>query len=281
MTAARQRLDLLLVERGLFASREKARAAVMAGQVRVDGQPVDKPGRMVDPRSRIEVTARMPYVSRGGLKLEKAIHSFQLDFTGRVVLDVGASHGGFTDCALQHGARLVIAVDVGYGQMAWKLREDPRVVLLERTNIRYLGPQDLPCLADIAVVDVSFISLEKVLPRLQELITGDALGVALIKPQFEAGREKVGKKGVVRDPAVHREVITAVCRVIKNLGWGVRGLDFSPIKGPEGNIEFLVCFDRSVPDQVDLSSTIPAVVARAHAELDAGNRVSPPTGGFD
>ncbi len=273
MTGARQRLDLLLVERGLFASREKARAAVMAGQVRVDGKPVDKPGRLVDSRCRIEVTGHMPYVSRGGLKLEKAIKSFNLDFQGRVVLDVGASHGGFTDCALQHGARLVIAVDVGYGQMAWKLRCDPRVVLLERTNIRYLQAQDLPCLADMAVVDVSFISLEKVLPRLQELTTGDALGVALVKPQFEAGREKVGKKGVVRDPAVHREVIAAVCRVIKGLGWGVRGLDFSPIKGPQGNIEFLVCFDRGAPDQVELLSTIPAVVARAHAELDAGNGI--------
>ncbi|SHF29234.1 23S rRNA (cytidine1920-2'-O)/16S rRNA (cytidine1409-2'-O)-methyltransferase [Desulfofundulus australicus DSM 11792] len=271
MTIARQRLDMLLVERGLFPSREKARAAIMAGQVRVDGQTVDKPGRMVNPASWIEVTGRMPYVSRGGLKLEKAIHSFQLDFTGRVVLDVGASHGGFTDCALQHGARLVIAVDVGYGQMAWKLRNDPRVVLFERTNIRHLKKSDLPCLADIAVVDVSFISLEKVLPVLQELTTGSALGVALIKPQFEAGREKVGKKGVVRDPGVHQEVISAVCRVINNLGWGVRGLDYSPIKGPEGNIEFLVCFDKNGPDRVDIPLTIPLVVARAHAELNGGS----------
>ncbi|MGB9802659.1 TlyA family RNA methyltransferase [Desulfofundulus sp.] len=270
MTVTRQRLDLLLVERGIFTSREKARAAVMAGQVMVDGRPVDKPGRLVDSRSQIEVTGRMPYVSRGGLKLERAIRSFQLDFTGRVVLDVGASHGGFTDCALQHGARLVIAVDVGYGQMAWRLRCDPRVVLLERTNIRYVRPQDIPCPADIAVIDVSFISLAKVLPKVKELTTPNAFGVALIKPQFEAGREKVGKKGVVRDPVVHREVITAVCRVIKSLGWGIRGLDFSPVKGPEGNIEFLVCFDRVAPDQVDLSSAIPAVVEKAHAELDAG-----------
>lgn len=273
MTGGKRRLDLWLVERGLFESREKARVAIMAGQVRVDGQPVDKPGRLVSPAAKIEVVGFFPYVSRGGLKLEKAIRSFNLDFRDKVVLDVGASTGGFTDCALQHGARLVIAVDVGYGQLAWKLRRDPRVVLFERTNIRHLRAEELPCLADAAVVDVSFISLTKVLPCLQNLTTEGAFGVALVKPQFEAGREKVGKKGVVRDPAVHREVMEAVCRVIKGLGWGIRGLDYSPITGPEGNIEFLVCFDRTGEDGVDAFTVIPEVVARAHAELRAGRGV--------
>lgn len=273
MSGNRQRLDLLLMERGLFDSRERARAAIMAGQVLVDGRRVDKPGRLVGYSSCLEVIEQLPYVSRGGLKLEKAIKSFHLDLKDRVVLDVGASTGGFTDCALQHGARLVIAVDVGYGQLSWKLRCDPRVVLLERTNIRYLTASQLPCIANVAVVDVSFISLGKVLPRLGELTTPDALGVALIKPQFEAGREKVGKRGVVRDPAVHREVIASICRLIVDLGWGVRGLDFSPIKGPEGNIEFLVCFDRAKPGQVDLQAEILAVVARAHVQLGAGSKV--------
>lgn len=270
MGEGKQRLDVLLVQKGYFASREKARVAIMAGQVRVDGHPVDKPGKLVGPEARIEVVGSLPYVSRGGLKLEKAIRSFNLDFRDKVVLDVGASTGGFTDCALQHGARLVLAVDVGYGQLAWKLRLDPRVVVFERTNIRHLRAQDLPCLADAAVVDVSFISLSKVLPCLAGLTTEEAFGVALIKPQFEAGRGKVGKRGVVRDPAVHREVIAAVCRVIKGLGWGIRGLDYSPLTGPEGNIEFLVCFDRTGKDCIDAFSALPEVVARAHAALRAG-----------
>ncbi|MBE3587970.1 MAG: TlyA family RNA methyltransferase [Thermoanaerobacteraceae bacterium] len=268
MAEKRRRLDMLLVERGFFPSREKARAAVMAGQVRVNGRPADKPGRLVDAAVSLAVAPGMPYVSRGGLKLEKAIKSFNLDFRDRVVLDVGASTGGFTHCALQHGARLVIAVDVGYGQLAWQLRNDPRVMVLERTNIRHLDAGRLPCLADVAVIDVSFISLALVLPRLQDLTTAGALGVALIKPQFEAGRGKVGKKGVVRNPAVHREVIAGVCSVLAGLGWGVRGLDFSPVKGPEGNIEFLICFHRNPANLVDLPAAIAGVVAAAHEQLD-------------
>ncbi|OAT86572.1 TlyA family RNA methyltransferase [Desulfotomaculum copahuensis] len=273
MGGGKQRLDLLLVEQGLFDSREKARAAIMTGQVRVDGRPVDKPGRQVDRDAHLAVPSGPPYVSRGGLKLEKAIHSFGIDLCGLIVLDVGASTGGFTDCALQHGARAVIAVDVGYGQLAWKLRSDERVTVLERTNIRHLKAGDLPCPADFAVVDVSFISLAMVLPCLAELTTAAARGVALIKPQFEAGREMVGKKGVVRDASVHRAVLAQVCRVIETQGWGVRGLDFSPVKGPEGNIEFLVFFDRANPTTVDPAAVIPVVVGRAHAALNAGRQV--------
>lgn len=267
MASTKKRLDLILLEKGLFNSREKARAAIMAGNVMINGQRFDKPGHMIDPLADIKITETMPYVSRGGLKLAKAIQSFGLDLKNKVVMDIGASTGGFTDCALQQGARLVYAVDVGYGQLAWSLRNDPRVISLERTNIRYLSPEVLTEPVNFATIDVSFISLTKVLPRVRELTLPDACGVSLIKPQFEAGREKVGKKGVVRDPAVHKEVILAVCNVVMEMGWGVRGLDFSPVKGPEGNIEYLLHFCKASDTCIDVPSETVLVVERAHESL--------------
>lgn len=272
MAAAKKRLDVRLTEEGFFASREKARAAVMAGLVYVDNERADKPGRAVHPAATLEVRGEaMPYVSRGGLKLEKAIKSFQLDLHGKVLLDVGASTGGFTDCALQHGARLVYAVDVGYGQLAWSLRNDPRVVVLERTNIRYLPSSLLAEKPDFVTIDVSFISLSKVLPKIKELLHPAAAGVALLKPQFEAGREKVGKKGVVREPQVHIEVLQNITTHMVTLGWSVGGLDFSPVTGPEGNIEYLIYFSKPVNRAPHLPGITAAdcriVVAQAHQVL--------------
>lgn len=265
MSQKKQRLDVRLAEEGKSPSREKARAAIMAGLVFVNGERADKPGLMIKPESTVEVRGNpVPYVSRGGLKLEKAINIFGLDLRERVVLDVGASTGGFTDCALQHGARQVYAVDVGYGQLAWQLRGDPRVVVLERTNIRYLTGEVFKETPDFATVDVSFISLSKVLPRVGELTAPEAAGVALVKPQFEAGRDKVGKKGVVREPAVHLEVLSNATALIAGLGWSVGGLDYSPITGPEGNIEYLMHFKKT-GEQFDYK--IDAVVERAHAQL--------------
>jgi len=261
----KQRLDVRLVNDGFFASREKARAAVMAGLVYVNNEQVDKPGRTISPGAVIEVRGNaIPYVSRGGLKLEKAIKVFGLDLREKIVLDVGASTGGFTDCALRYGARLVYAVDVGYGQLAWSLRKDPRVVVLERTNIRYLLRKVFAEVPDFATIDVSFISLSKVLPKVGELTHPEAAGVALIKPQFEAGREKVGKKGVIRDPAVQVEVIQNIAGLVIELGWSVGGLDFSPVTGPEGNIEYLIYFTKSGNG---VSFDPREVVERAHAEL--------------
>lgn len=265
MSQKKQRLDVRLAEEGHYPSREKARVAVMAGLIFVDGERSDKPGTMVKPESNIEIRgSSLIYVSRGGLKLEKAIKSFGLDLNNRVVLDVGASTGGFTDCALRHGARLVYAVDVGYGQLAWQLRNDNRVVVLERTNIRYLTKEALPEIPDFATIDVAFISLSKVLPRVGELLAEEAEGVALVKPQFEAGREKVGKKGVVRDPAVHVQVLDNVTALIAELGWLVGGLDYSPVTGPEGNIEFLIYFKKT-GRQCDYSTN--DLVAKAHADF--------------
>ncbi|BAF59378.1 predicted rRNA methylase [Pelotomaculum thermopropionicum SI] len=265
MSQKKLRLDVRLARDGYCPSREKAQAAIMAGLVFVDGERACKPGMMVDPSSVIEVRGcPLPYVSRGGLKLEKAIKVFGLVLNGRVVIDVGASTGGFTDCALKHGARLVYAVDVGYGQLAWQLRKDPRVVVLERTNIRHLTPGCLTETPDFAVIDVSFISLEKVLPKVGELTAPDAEGVALVKPQFEAGRDRVGKKGVVREPSVHVEVLFKVVALVNGLGWAVGGLDYSPVTGPEGNIEFLLFF-RKKGEQIECSPA--AVVERAHSEL--------------
>lgn len=265
MSQKKQRLDVRLYEAGLCESREKARAAVMAGLVYVNNKLVDKPGRAVNPDAVLEVRGNAsPYVSRGGLKLEKAINVFDLDLSNKVVLDVGASTGGFTDCALKHRARQVYAVDVGYGQLAWSLRSDPRVVVLERTNIRYLTKEVFAETPDFVTVDVSFISLSKVLPKIGELTHPEATGVALIKPQFEAGREKVGKKGVVRDAAVHLEVLRKVTGLILALGWSVPGLDFSPVTGPEGNIEYLVFFKKLGSG---FSFDLQSVVERAHAEL--------------
>ena len=241
MSKTKERLDVLLTGRGLAASREKAKAVIMAGQVYVNGQKEDKAGSMFDPECEIEVRgSTLPYVSRGGLKLEKALKVFPIRPEGRICLDVGASTGGFTDCMLQNGAVKVYAVDVGRGQLDWRLREDPRVVCMEKTNVRYMTPEDLPEKVSFATADVSFISLSRVLPAVRALVTEDAELVVLIKPQFEAGREKVGKKGVVRDPAVHREVIRNVITFSREEGYDVMGLDYSPIRGPEGNIEYLL-----------------------------------------
>lgn len=238
---AKVRLDVLLVEKGLFPSREQARTAIMSRRVSVDGQIVDKAGTQVKPEANLQVTGQeLPFVSRGGLKLAKAVQSFGLDFAGLVVADIGASTGGFTDCALQNGAARVYAVDVGYGQLAWKLRQDERVVVLEDTNARYLTTEQIPEPLDAITIDAAFISLSKLLPTLYPLLKPEGFVMALIKPQFEAGREKVGKNGVVREPAVHLEVIRQVLAAAEALGFYAWGLDFSPIKGPKGNIEYLL-----------------------------------------
>jgi len=237
----KERLDVLLVERGFFESRAKAQAVIMSGDVYVDGQKADKAGASYDREAAIEVRGSVcPYVSRGGLKLEKALRDFGVDPTGYVCSDSGASTGGFTDCLLQQGAKKVFAIDVGYGQLAWKIRNDPRVVTMERTNIRYVTPEQLGEPLDLSVIDVSFISLKIVLPTIKTLLVPDKGQVlCLIKPQFEAGKEKVGKKGVVRDPAVHLEVLQMFVELAQSLGFTIRDLTFSPVKGPEGNIEFL------------------------------------------
>lgn len=237
----KERLDVLLVDKGLFESREKARGSIMAGVVFVAGNKEDKPGVKVNVDSEIVIKENVhPYVSRGGLKLEKAIKVFNIDLNGKTAMDIGASTGGFTDCMLKNGAAKVFSVDVGYGQLAWELRNDDRVVCMERTNIRYVQPQQLGTLVDFASVDVSFISLKKVIPVAAKLMTDEGELMCLIKPQFEAGRDKVGKHGVVRDPKVHEDVIKDVVNFVIGIGLKVKGLDFSPIKGPEGNIEYLI-----------------------------------------
>lgn len=241
----KQRIDLLLVERGLFSSREKAKTSVMAGLVKVEGRLVDKPGSEVPIDSKVEVAGpAIPYVSRGGLKLEKAIKEFGLDLKGKTIIDIGASTGGFTDCALQNGAAKVYSVDVGYGQLDWKLRQDPRVINFERTNFRHFDKTRLEDLPDFATIDVSFISLDKILPGVFEILNTGGRVVALIKPQFEAGREKVGKKGVVRDPETHVSVITNVVEIALKLGFCIEEITYSPIKGPEGNIEYLLLLSK-------------------------------------
>ena len=247
----KKRLDVLLTERGLVPSREKARQAIMEGLVYVDGQKEDKPGSPFSEEVALEVRGRsLPYVSRGGLKLEKALAVFPIDLTDRVCMDIGASTGGFTDCMLQNGAALVYAIDVGYGQLAYRLRTDPRVVCMEKTNFRYVTPDDLgERRPTFASVDVSFISLAKILPAAAAILPEGGEAVALIKPQFEAGREKVGKKGVVRDPAVHEEVIAKVLAMAVEEGYAIKGLTFSPVRGPEGNIEYLVHLRRQQTDR--------------------------------
>lgn len=261
----KMRLDILLVEGGFFPSREQARTAIMSRRVSVDGQIVDKAGTQVSPTAAVTVSGSdLPFVSRGGLKLAKAVQSFDLHMQGLVMADIGASTGGFTDCALQNGAARVYAVDVGYGQLAWKLRQDERIVVLEKTNARYLTAEQIPEPLDIITIDASFISLSKLLPALFPLLKPAGRLVALIKPQFEAGRDKVGKKGVVRDPAVHLEVIEKVLAAAVELGFVPRGLDFSPIKGPEGNIEYLLLLARQgEPAALDPA----AVVAASQASL--------------
>ena len=238
----KERLDVLLVQEGYAASREKAKAIIMAGDVFVDGQREDKAGTTFDP-SKIKLEVRgstLPYVSRGGLKLEKAIRQFGLLLSDKICMDIGASTGGFTDCMLQNGAKQVYSVDVGHGQLDWKIRSDKRVVCMEKTNFRYMVPEDIEDEPDFASVDVSFISLTKILLPARALLKEDGEMVCLIKPQFEAGKEKVGKKGVVKEPAVHEEVIRKVVDFADLLGFEILHLDFSPIKGPEGNIEYLV-----------------------------------------
>ena len=236
----KKRLDVLITELGHAESREKAKALIMSGAVYVNGQKADKPGSTYDESAPVEVRGpKLRYVSRGGLKLEKALAVFPVSIEGKVCLDIGSSTGGFTDCMLQNGAAHVYAIDVGYGQLDWKLRNDPRVTSMERTNIRYVKPEDLPEKAAFASIDVSFISLSKVLGPVRDLLTPDARIMCLIKPQFEAGREKVGKKGVVRDPAVHREGIEQVVSYAQNEGLTPELLDYSPVRGPEGNIEYL------------------------------------------
>jgi len=262
------RLDSLLVERGFAPARERAKRLIMAGVVLVDNRKIDKAGTLVPADAKIRILGEdIPYVSRGGLKLAKAVECFGLDLKGKTALDIGASTGGFTDCMLQNGAAKVYAIDVGYGQLAWKLRNDLRVVNMERTNIRNVTPDLISESADFASVDVAFISLTKVLPVLKELLSADGEAVALIKPQFEAGREKVGKRGVVKDSAVHIEVVASIVSFVQDEGWRVKGLTFSPVKGPEGNIEYLLWLDRGGASAF-APSEINSVVEAAHRELD-------------
>lgn len=268
----KERLDVLLTQKGLAPSREKAKALIMEGLVYVDGQKEDKAGTLFDPGKTVEVRGTgLRYVSRGGLKLEKAMKVFPVTPSGKICMDVGASTGGFTDCMLQNGAVKVYAVDVGYGQLDWKLRSNPAVVCMEKTNIRYVTPDQIPDRVQFVSVDVSFISLEKVFPAVKPLLAPGAQLVCLVKPQFEAGREKVGKKGVVRDPAVHTEVLRRVLGLAEQNGFGVLGLDFSPIRGPEGNIEYLLCLSEN-PGNGNKNLPDPAAVVRAsHAALDSQN----------
>ncbi len=265
----KERLDVLLVKKGLAPSREKAKTMIMEGNVFVGHNREDKPGSTFPEDCEIEIHGNtLKYVSRGGLKLEKAMSHFDISLEGKICMDIGASTGGFTDCMLQNGAAKVYAVDVGYGQFAWKLRQDPRVVCMEKTNIRYVTPADIADLLDFASVDVSFISLTKVLGPARELLCSGGQMVCLIKPQFEAGRDKVGKKGVVRDKAVHEEVITTVITFALENGFSVHNLEYSPIKGPEGNIEYLVHLEKTQTPQQAEAVDIHAVVEAAHGELD-------------
>ena len=268
----KERLDVLLVQLGLANSRELAKAYIMAGNVYVDGQKEDKAGTKVAVNADIEVKgSQMKYVSRGGYKLEKAINEFGVQLEGKICLDIGASTGGFTDCMLQNGASKVYAIDVGYGQFAWKLRQDERVVCLEKTNVRYVTHEQVPDEGDFASIDVSFISLTKVLPAVLGVLGPAGQLVCLIKPQFEAGREKVGKKGVVRDINVHREVIEMIVNYVRAQNLGILALDFSPIKGPEGNIEYLIYLDKSQTGmkEEEVAARLEEVVAQSHKILSA------------
>ncbi len=267
--AQKQRLDITLTERGLVQSREKAKALIMAGQVYVNGQKELKAGANVKPDDEIEVRgSQNPFVSRGGLKLEKAAKNFGIDLSGCTCMDIGASTGGFTDCMLTHGAVKVYAIDVGYGQLAWKLRTDERVVNMERTNFRYVTHEQIPEEIDFASVDVSFISLKIILPVLRELLKLNGEAVCLIKPQFEAGKEKIGKKGVVRDPGVHTEVVENITAFAVECGFTLKNLDFSPIKGPEGNIEYLMHIMKTDDAQRLCEVNASDLVAASHNSLD-------------
>ncbi len=265
----KKRLDVLLVEQMYAETRSKAQAIIMAGLVYVNGQKADKAGMSFDAdTAQIEVRGQAcPYVSRGGLKLEKALRDFGVDPTGFVCSDSGCSTGGFTDCLLQQGASKVFAIDVGYGELNWKIRNDPRVVVMERTNIRYVTPEDIGEPLDLSVIDVSFISLRIVLPAIKNLLKeGQGQVLCLIKPQFEAGRENVGKNGVIREPAVHKEVLDSIVQLAKDLGFKILGLTFSPVKGPAGNIEFLGHL--TLADVEGMEPDTADVVAQAHKTLD-------------
>lgn len=270
MAEKKERLDILLVEKGIITSREKAKACIMEGRVYVNGQKVDKAGEKVGVDSDIEYRGdTLKYVSRGGLKLEKAMATWDLTLDDKVCMDIGASTGGFTDCMLQNGAAKVFAVDVGYGQFAWKLRTDERVVCMERTNIRYVTPEDIDNdLLDFASIDVSFISLKKIMPATLGLLKDDGEVVALIKPQFEAGREKVGKKGVVREISTHKEVVHGIIDFLLEQDLNILGVGYSPIKGPEGNREYLVYFSKNKDKESSfVKEDIDAVVEASHVEI--------------
>lgn len=264
--AAKERIDVLLIDKGIFTSRQRAKAAIMAGQIYVDNIKVDKCGEKVNVEANIEFRGqKMPYVSRGGYKLEKAMKEFNIELKDKVCMDIGASTGGFTDCMLINGAKKVFSVDVGYGQLAWKLRTDSRVVCMERTNIRYVTSEDIGEKIDFASIDVSFISLKLVVPVAVNLLSDDGAVVALIKPQFEAGKEKVGKKGVVREPETHIEVITNIVNFLKSNNLNIINLSYSPIRGPEGNIEYLVYFSKNNELETDFNDElIKKVVEESH-----------------
>lgn len=271
--AEKKRLDTLVFEKGYTKSREQAKGYIMAGLVYVNNQKADKPGTSYPEDVKLEVRAAAPkYVSRGGFKLEKAITSFDIDLNGKVAMDIGASTGGFTDCMLQNGAVKVYSIDVGYGQLDWKLRNDSRVVNLERQNIRKLKREQIDSPVDFFSVDVSFISLRLVLPVAREFLVDGGRAVCLIKPQFEAGREKVGKKGVVRDPAVHQSVIEQIVNFCLENGFNVLGLDFSPIKGPEGNIEYLIYIEKTQGEtELTASKSPEQLTSESHQSLDKGS----------
>lgn len=267
--AGKIRLDVAVFEAGYAPSREKAKAIIMAGQVYVNNQKVDKAGTEIKPDDVLEVRgATLKYVSRGGLKLEKAMQEFPITLENKVCMDVGASTGGFTDCMLQNGATKVYSIDVGYGQLAWKLRTDERVVNLERTNFRYVTREEVPDEIDFSSVDVSFISLYHILPVLNALLKESGQAVCLIKPQFEAGKDKVGKKGVVRDLSVHLEVVEKIIGLSIKNGFSVLGLQFSPIKGPEGNIEYLIFLQKSKEPVIYENVDAKSLVNQSHTELD-------------
>ncbi|CUO57634.1 TlyA family RNA methyltransferase [Clostridium sp. NSJ-49] len=269
MSSKKERLDILLVEKGICNSRERAKTNIMAGLVFVDGQRVDKAGEKVNRDAEIIFKGEeLKYVSRGGLKLEKAMNEFNISLDNKVCMDIGASTGGFTDCMLQNGAAKVFSVDVGYGQFAWKLRVDERVVCMERTNIRYVTPEDIGDKLDFASIDVSFISLRTIMPAVKNLLKDNGEVVALIKPQFEAGREKVGKKGVVRDKEVHKEVVSNIANYLIENDFNIIGMSFSPIKGPEGNREYLVYFSKDKEKESDFSlDKINDIIEESHSQL--------------
>ncbi|MBR5914646.1 MAG: TlyA family RNA methyltransferase [Selenomonadaceae bacterium] len=265
----KKRIDILLTERNLFESRAKSQSMIMQGKILVNGQKIDKAGTLVEDDAKIEIIGEeMPFVSRGGFKLKKALEVFPINLRGKICADIGASTGGFTDCMLQNGAKKIYAIDVGYGQLAWKLRNDERVINMERTNIRNVTRADFADVLDFVSIDVAFISLDKVLPVAYEILSEIGEIVALIKPQFEAGRSKVGKKGVVRDKKIHVEVINYILSFAQNLNFKVCGLDFSPIKGPEGNIEYLTFLSKNHEfEEINLEKNISTVIETAHNTL--------------